>query len=590
MRPLSCDLPKPLMPLWGEPLLRRLLRLLHAWGVRDVLVNCHHEPGAILEYARSSPVPGLRISLSFEPAILGTGGALRRAEWFLDDQPFWLVNADIAADLDPRPLLRRFAAGRCLAVLWMDAERGPRSVEMKRGFVKRFSGGTHTFCGLHLVSPRVLRYLPKDGFAGITPAYERAMRRGERIAGVCVPGSFWADLGAPQQYLDAHRDFARYARAHRTDVSVGHNVVIERGAQIENAVIWDGARIRRTARIRDAIIGRDVEVSGAVSHIVMRADRALDAAEQAALEDLRWNPAAASAQFLGVRGSARTFTRIQQGRRSLILMRYQLEREENALYARHARFLAGLGIRVPAILLDRPADRLCLVEDVGDDALDVFARNHSRQKMLNRYRRVLEPVRVLHDAGAGAARRARLPLMPPFSATLYEWERIFFAEHFLRNRLHLPEPRIRAILGDLKRVAAKLLRAPPVLIHRDLQSSNISWVRGRPVLMDFQGMRLGPAAYDLASLLADPYVMLDEKAQEELLADYADGANAKAIRDLFWPAVIERLAQALGAFARLAAIPGMEHFAGYIRPAWLMLRRALGHVEGLPALRRVDLC
>ena len=66
----------------------------------------------------------MRIALSFEPTALGTGGALRRAEWFLGDEPFWLINADVAADLDPAPLAVRYARGDALAVLWMHASRG----------------------------------------------------------------------------------------------------------------------------------------------------------------------------------------------------------------------------------------------------------------------------------------------------------------------------------------------------------------------------------------------------------------------------------------------------------------------------------
>ena len=103
MLPLSRDLPKPMMPLWGRPLLEHVLLLLRDWGVRDVLVNTHHRPGELIRWAAGRPVAGLRVNFSFEPEILGTGGALRRAAWFLDDRPFWLINADVAADLDPSP-------------------------------------------------------------------------------------------------------------------------------------------------------------------------------------------------------------------------------------------------------------------------------------------------------------------------------------------------------------------------------------------------------------------------------------------------------------------------------------------------------
>ena len=184
LRPLTAATPKPLLPLWGTPLLDHTMALLRGWGVNDVLLNLHHGADAILRHLRRTVHPGLRVTLSFEPAILGTGGALRRAEWFLGDAPFWLVNADVAADLEPAPLLRAAARPRTLAALWLTDRAGPRTVELRRGRIASFRSpiagqpGTYTFCGLHLLSPRILRFLPPAGFATIVGAYEAAVRAG----------------------------------------------------------------------------------------------------------------------------------------------------------------------------------------------------------------------------------------------------------------------------------------------------------------------------------------------------------------------------------------------------------------------------
>ena len=114
MRPLTDRTPKPLLPLWGQPILHRLLVALKGWGVAHALVNVHHAPGPLLAYLRSSPVPGLRITPLPEAEILGTGGALRAAAPYLSpdaEAPFWLVNGDIAmAGLAPDAFLRALAA------------------------------------------------------------------------------------------------------------------------------------------------------------------------------------------------------------------------------------------------------------------------------------------------------------------------------------------------------------------------------------------------------------------------------------------------------------------------------------------------
>jgi len=610
MLPLTRDLPKPMLPLWGVPMLEHTLRMLERWGVRDALVNLHHQPGEILEWIRRRPGP-LRVALSFEPDILGTGGALRRAEWFIGTETFWLLNADVACDLNPAPLLRAFDARRTLAAVWLHDSRGPRTVETADGRVTSFHAprpgapGTATFCGLHLVSPRILDFLPRDGFAGIIEAYERAMRRGFRIAGVTIPHSYWADIGSPEAYLDAHSEILE---AHRTRapgarlfsasalrrgrgchgfVAAAADAVIERGAHLRDSVVLPGAVIRRTAELYRAIVGRQTTVRARASHIVLRADVALDPAEQRLVARLGIRPAAATVEGLGPRGSARSFRRVRAPQGNFILMKYSLDRRENGLYTGHARFLARVGVRVPAVVVEQRRDKLALIEDLGGTSLEDLVPHLPPAELRACYRQVLNAVLVLHGRGTRAAQRARIRLTPAFSAATYRWERDLFADQALRRHLRWPPARIRAARAELDRIAARLLDAPPVLVHRDLQSSNILLHNGRPAFIDFQGMRYGPAAYDLASLLCDPYVMLDEPTQTALLNHYLSRSpNAAAIRAGFHAAAIERLAQALGAYVRLGSLPGMERFLRYLRPAATQLRRALRHVPGLPILTR----
>jgi N-acetylmuramate 1-kinase len=601
MLPLSRDLPKPMMPLWGRPILERILNLLRSWGVKEVVINLHHNPNEIWTLGRAFTRPNFRINFSFEPEILGTGGALRRAEWFLDDRPFWLINSDIAADLRPDALLKSFALPQCLAAVWLDPTLGPRTVEMFKGRITSFRSvtpgakGTYTFCGLHLVSPQLLDFLPESGFAGIVPAYERAMKRGHCVAGVCVPGSFWADIGTPEQYLDAHRKKKRGGGAF---ASLGRRVRCERSVRVINSVVWDDAILRAGSVIENAIIGRGADVTGTVRYLAMRADRALDAVELQALKTRGWNPERATAYPMGPRGSARTFTRISvpgpldAGRPkssspvTMILMRYSLEREENAFYCGHARFLRTIGFPVPLILLDWPEHRVALLEDLGPTALQDWIVGKPPSAIQKMYERVLNDVLILHEQGTACARRERTLLMPPFDERLYRWERKFFAEQFLEKRLRLPPRCAAAVQRDLARAAQELQKMPRVLIHRDLQSSNIILKGGRPIFIDFQGMRFGAAAYDLASLLCDPYVSLSESLQEELLEMYGSGgATPGATSEIFWWGAIQRLAQALGAFVRLSAIPGLPSFSRHIASATAMMRRALARVGGMRTLR-----
>jgi len=615
MLPLSRDLPKAVMPLWGKPMLQHALELLRSWGVREVVVNCHHKPEELLPVALR--VAGiLRMNLSYEPEILGTGGALMKAAWFLADEPFWLINADVAADLQPHRLLRAFAAPRTMAAAWVHPTRGPRTIEMKRNLITSFqsahpaTAGTWTFCGLQLLSPEILRYLPAEGFSSIIQGYQAAQHDGWRIRGVEVPGSYWADVGTPGQYLETHRETADLFRLRRPGgrlfvptagrrlrtaarrritasgvVALGENVSLGRNVVLHDAILWDGVRVEAGAEIRHCVAARGSRLSGSCTRAAGPADRLLDGDERAAVEALGWSAHRTMVHALGARGSGRSFVRLRHAASRAILIRYTPTRRENELYAEHARFLRRLGISVPRVLADHPEQRLCILEDAGDRSLEDFARASSSGRRLETYRRVLEQVVRLHRLGRDRARKERLPLTDPFGPRLYRYEAGLFLQ-LIRVAAPRAEALVKEVGRELNRVARNLARSPQVLIHRDLQSSNVLLRGGTPVFIDFQGMRIGPAAYDLASLLCDPYVELTEREQEVLRAWYAAAMGyGDELEPWFWWAAAERLAQALGAFGRLCRIPGMESFAHQFRPGTQMLRRALDHLPPLPNLR-----
>lgn len=613
--PLTREVPKPLLPLWGRTLLDRALDVLAGFGVREVLINLHHGAGAIRAHLEKNPRADLRLQLSIEPEILGTGGALVRARHFLPDaEPFWLFNADVAADLDPRPLLADFARHQPLTTLWLVPRLGPRTVEMRDGQILNLTSprasqpDLFTFTGLHLLSKRILNFLPpQEVFASMTPTYTAAMARGEVVRGLPVAGAFWTDTGTPADYLSAHErtqqlhhlgqrggglfapEMARRAPRAQTAlkdfVALAPGVAVPPDAHLHHCVVLSGARIAPGAVLEGAIVGPDTVVRGAVTGLVGRADRWLDAAEQRALRKLGFAPEQTTVATTGIRGSQRTFTRLRRGAQTALLMRYDPAREENTLFARHARFLKKIGVPVPAILLDQPAQNLCIVEDLGDINLLDLQRGLPRDRLIALYEAMLGVVIRFHREGSYAAPRARLRHMPDFGPELYRWERDYFAEHMLARRCHLPKPAITRIKRELARIVPRLERAPHVLIHRDLQASNVLWSAEQLHLIDFQGLRFGPVTYDLASLLCDPYADLPEDVQEHLLGFYAQHCGFAADVGVFWWAAIQRLVQALGAFAKLSARPELEHFAEHIPAALRQLQRALRHNPFFPTLQ-----
>jgi NDP-sugar pyrophosphorylase family protein/aminoglycoside/choline kinase family phosphotransferase len=614
LKPLSLVTPKPLLPVWGTPAIDHMLALLSRFGVREVLVNLHFGADAIFRHLRRCAGAGLRITASFEPELLGTAGVLRRADWFPGDEPFWMANADVLADLSPEPLLRAFRREQALAVLWLHPTLGPRTVETDglriTSFRSRSPGapGTATFCGFQLLSPTILDFVPTGaGESSIITSYESAQRAGHTVLGVTVPRAFWADVGTPHQYLQAHAAVLAAARRHAAGrrlyhppcraprlparapgafCALGAGVRLAPGALVRNAVIGDGAVLGPRARVVDAIVAPGARVNRPVPWMALPAEGLPLPALSAALTRLGWRAADTTVLPLPPRGSARSFTRLAHDRRSAMLVCYSLERAENGLYARHAAHLRQVGLRVPAVLHDCPAQQWTLFEDVEAPSLEDRYHALSNRALDALYDGILDEMALLHGPATRAARRGRWPLCAPFAPRLLEWEHNLFLEQYVQRHTALDAPAQDALRRELRRLTRLLAPLPRVLVHRDFQSSNVLLPRGGPVLIDFQGMRFGPAEYDLASLLADPYVELTEERQQRLYARYARlRPDFRARPTLLWAAVLQRLIQAMGAYGRLSANPDTARFARYFDPGLRMMRRALAHLDGFPRLR-----
>jgi hypothetical protein len=135
---------------------------------------------------------------------------------------------------------------------------------------------------------------------------------------------------------------------------------------------------------------------------------------------------------------------------------------------------------------------------------------------------------------------------------------------------------------EFRDIAARAGEAPAdYFLHRDFQSRNIMLKEERVRFIDFQGGRLGPLGYDVASLLIDPYAALSPRFQEELLAFYGRLIATRHAVDeneffrYYNFLALQRNLQIVGAFAFLSKVRGKVFFAGFIQPALLSLRDLL---------------
>ena len=306
----------------------------------------------------------------------------------------------------------------------------------------------------------------------------------------------------------------------------------------------------------------------------------------------RFHDAAVKISPIEKGGSDRKFYRIRlSSEHTLILVKYTLEREENRRHVEIAEFLAAQRIRVPKIYFHDPSEGLIWIEDLGEADLWSY-RDESWLVRRAFYESALEEIVKLHGVSEAEASKIGHDLPTEFNAALYAWEQHYFFENCLGRYFGLDGEKLRALmeLPALSSIAEHLASLPRVLVHRDFQSQNIVIRNGQAHLIDFQGMRLGLAEYDLASLLYDPYVKLSSAEGEELLLHYRAIAavNNKPVRAQFDETLrrcaMQRLMQALGAYSFLGLVKGHKHFLQHIPKAVRSLRNVVAKIDNLKPL------
>ncbi len=281
----------------------------------------------------------------------------------------------------------------------------------------------------------------------------------------------------------------------------------------------------------------------------------------------------ASARPLPPAGSSRTLTRLFHTGGSLVLVENPVEVtaavNENDAFGYLAAHLGARGIPVPGVLAYKRSRGWALVEDLGDR--DLFAEvrralhgrmpaaghSESRERVAALYREALDVlVRFQIDGVEGFdPRRTHNP--PRYDiALMREGESGYFVRELLGRHLGLAAP--AGLDAELDRLAERAAAAGTAyLLHRDYQSQNLKIHLGRICVIDFQGARLGPAQYDLAALLLDPYADLPADLRRELLEHYLELFTARTHEDrgrfleLYPLVAAHRLMQALGAYAFL---------------------------------------
>jgi len=229
LRPLTNDRPKALVEIGGRTLLEITLQRLRHFGVREVIINAHHFAEMMIEYLDEHDDFGMNIEISREDVLLDTGGGLKKAaHFFLSDsgypeEPFLLHNVDVISTIDLARILRFHTDQRALATLAVQDRRTSRYLLFDRTLrlcgrkmdkEKNQTDSTSSaqslselaFCGVHVISPRLLSMITEEGIFSIIATYVRLAAQGERILGFRADEYYWRDLGKPENVAQVAED------------------------------------------------------------------------------------------------------------------------------------------------------------------------------------------------------------------------------------------------------------------------------------------------------------------------------------------------------------------------------------------------
>ncbi|OYT70536.1 MAG: hypothetical protein CFK52_10700 [Chloracidobacterium sp. CP2_5A] len=293
--------------------------------------------------------------------------------------------------------------------------------------------------------------------------------------------------------------------------------------------------------------------------------------------------------------STRMYFRIRRSDETFIAAVYAEEFDAKALaYLEVTDLFHAAGIPVPRVLKVDDRRGVVLQQDVGDCRLqDALADQPEIARRVD-YDQALRLIVDIQKTTLAAQARDSIAWRQAFDDEKLFWEMNYFFRNYVERycQWRLPATEESLILGELFALTYRLARAPRVVCHRDYHARNLMRHAGKLWVIDHQDARMGPATYDLASLLGDPYAALDDDFQAALKEQFwrlhvaAFGTQCYASRAQFEREYqlmqAQRLLKAIGTYAYQFAARRNPVYLRYIPVALRGAGKALDHIADLP--------
>jgi N-acetylmuramate 1-kinase len=262
-----------------------------------------------------------------------------------------------------------------------------------------------------------------------------------------------------------------------------------------------------------------------------------------------------------------------------------------------ASLLHDMPVPVPAILDHADDLGLLTQQDLGDVTLQAYLGAVQVKDHLPLYHQAVSLIEILQRRGAELESSAHPCYGVAFDVAKLTWELDFFTKHFVEafRGVKIPPDTRAALCDEWRRIAEALAAEPRVLCHRDYHSRNLMLSGGHLYIIDFQDARMGPDTYDLASLLRDSYVDLENGTLDELIEHFialkrdagTSAAWAAGFRARFALMALQRNLKALGTFGYQTITRSNPVYMQYIPRTLRYVRQALTRDARFARLHRL---
>ena len=277
LRPLTNNIPKPMVPIVNKPILEHIINLLKTHKINDYVVLLYYMPETIKKYLGDGSRFGVKIRYVVPDQDFGTAGAVKLAEKYIKDK-FVVISGDVLTDFNLSEIKDFHEKKNTVATLSLYSSKNPLQFGIvltdKKDRIVRFlekPSSSEVFSdtintGIYFFSKEIFNYIPEgENYDFSQDLFPLLLKNGVPIYGYKTKG-YWRDVGNLEEYIEANMDTLKGKLSYikvsdKRGNCISRKAKIDRKAEIDNSIIGDDVVIEKDTVIKNSVIWNNVKIS-----------------------------------------------------------------------------------------------------------------------------------------------------------------------------------------------------------------------------------------------------------------------------------------------------------------------------------------